>query len=58
MGGFAKDMCEDGMRHLGLNALGRHGIGRHLLGETGGSVKGRCPVGSNDDANDAKEKST
>ena len=29
MGGFAKDTCEDGMRHLSVNALGRHGIGHH-----------------------------
>jgi hypothetical protein len=58
MGGFAKDTCKDGMRHLGLNALGGHGIGRHHLGGTDGSVKGRYLVGSNYDANDANEKST
>jgi hypothetical protein len=46
------------MRHLGLNALEGHGIGRHHLGGTGGSAKGRCLVGSNDDADDANEKST
>ncbi len=53
MGQFTKDTCEDGMRHLCLNALGRNGIGHHCLGGTGSSAKGRCLVGSNDDANDA-----
>jgi hypothetical protein len=57
MGGFAEDTCEDGMRHLGIYALGRHCIGRHHLGGTGSSAKGRCLVGSNDDADDANEKS-
>jgi hypothetical protein len=58
IGGFAKDMCEDGMRHLGLNALGGHGIGCHRLGGVGNSAKGRCLVGSDDNANDANEKNT
>jgi hypothetical protein len=58
MGGFANDRCEDEMRHLGLYALGGHGIGLHCLGGTGGSAKGMCLVGSNDNANDANQKST
>ncbi len=58
MGGFAKDTCEDGMRHLGLNSLGRHGIGHHHFGGMGDSAKGMCLVGSIDDANEANEKST
>ena len=29
MDGFAKDRCEDGMRHLRLNAFGRNGVGSH-----------------------------
>ncbi len=58
MGGFAKDMCEDGMRHMGLYALGRHGIGHHWLGGMGSSAKRWCLVGSNDNTNDANEKST
>jgi hypothetical protein len=58
MDGFAKDTCEDGMRHLCLNLLGRNGIGHHCLGGTGSSAKGRCLVGSDDDADDANEKST
>jgi hypothetical protein len=59
MGGFAKDTCEDGMRHLCLNAKGRNGIGSHCLGGTGSSsAKGRHLVGSNDDADDADEKIT
>ncbi len=58
MGGFPKDTCEDGMRHLGLNALGTHGIERHCLGGTDGSTKGRCLVGSIVNANDANEKCT
>jgi hypothetical protein len=29
MGGFAKDTCENGMRHLCINALGRNSIERH-----------------------------
>ncbi len=32
MGGFTKDTCENGMRHLCLNALGRNSIGGHRLG--------------------------
>jgi hypothetical protein len=35
MGGFAKDMCEDGLRHFCLNAFGRNGIRSHCLGGTG-----------------------
>ncbi len=58
MGGFAKGTCEDGVRHLGCNVLGGNGIRCHRLGGTGGSRKGRCLVCSNDDANDANEKST
>ncbi len=58
MGGFAKDTCKDGMRHLCLNALGGNGIGCHCLGGTGSSAKGRCLVGSDDDADDANEKYT
>jgi hypothetical protein len=58
MGGFTKDMCEDRMRHLCLNALGRNGIRCHYLGGTGSSAKGRHVVGSNDDADDANKKST
>ena len=58
MGEFAKDMCEDGMRRLCLNALSRNGIGSHCLGGTGSSVKRRCLVGFDDDADDANKKST
>ncbi len=58
MGVFAKDTCEDGMSHLCLNALGRNGIQSHRLGRTGSSTKGRCLVGSNDNADDSSEKST
>ncbi len=59
VGGFAEDTCEDGMRHLCLNALGINGIGIHQLGGTGSrSAKGRFLVGSNDDTDDANEKST
>ena len=58
MGGFTKDTCENGMRHLCLNALGRNGIGHHRLGGMGSSAKRRRLVGSNDDADDANEKST
>jgi hypothetical protein len=59
MGGFAKDTCEDGMRHFCLNALGKNDIGSHCLGGTGtSSAKRRCLVSSNDNANDANEKST
>jgi hypothetical protein len=58
MGGFTKDTCKDGMRHLCLNALGRNGIGRHCLGGAGRSAKWRHLVGSNDNADDANEKST
>ncbi len=59
MGGFAKDTCEDGMRHLCLNAFGRNGVGSLCLGGTGSrSTKGRCLVGSNEDTDDANEKST
>jgi hypothetical protein len=55
---FAKDTGEDGMRHLCLNALGRNSIGCHPLGESGSSAKGRRLVDSDDDADDANEKST
>jgi hypothetical protein len=58
MGGFAKDTCEDGMRHLCLNALGRNGIGSHCLGGTVSSAMGMHLVGSDDDTDDANEKST
>ncbi len=59
MGGFAKETCEDGMRHLCLNAFGRNGIRSHRLGGTGGrSAKGRHLVGSDDNTDDADEKST
>jgi hypothetical protein len=59
MGGFAKVTCDDGMRHLCLNALGRNGVGSHCLGGTGSSsAKGRCLVGSNGNADDANEKNT
>ncbi len=47
MGGFTKDVGEDRMMHLCLNAFGRHGIRSHCLGGTK-SVKGRHLVGSND----------
>ncbi len=46
MGGFAKNTCEDGLRHLCLNAFGRNGIRRHFLGGTGSSAKGRHMVAS------------
>jgi hypothetical protein len=59
MGGFTKETYEDGMRHLCLHALGRNSIGSHCLGSTGSSsAKGRCLVGSNEDADEANEKST
>ncbi len=29
MGGLAKETCEDGMRHLCLNAFGRNSVGSH-----------------------------
>jgi hypothetical protein len=59
MGGFAEYTCEDGMRHLCLNALGRNSIESHCLGGTGSSsMKGRRLVGSNDDTDDADENST
>ncbi len=59
MVGLAKDTCEDGMRHLCLNAVNRYGIGSHRLGGTGSrSTKGRHLVGSNDDTDDADKKST
>ncbi len=50
MGWFAKDVCEDGMRHLCLNALSRNSIGSHHLGGMGSSAKGRRLVGLDDDA--------
>jgi hypothetical protein len=59
MGGLAKDTCEDGMRHLCLNALGRNGVGSHRLGGTDKrNAKGRHLVGFDDDTDDANEKST
>ncbi len=58
MSELTKDMCEDEMRHLCLNALGRNGIRHHCLGGTGSNAKGRHLVGSNDDFDDANEKST
>ncbi len=58
MSGFAEDTCEDGMRHLCLNALGRNVIRHHRLGGTGCSAMGRCLVGSDDDADDSNEKNT
>jgi hypothetical protein len=58
MSGFAEDTCEDGMRHLCLNAFGRNVIRHHRLEGTGCSARGRCLVGSDDDADDANEKST
>jgi hypothetical protein len=59
MGGFTKDACEDGMRQLCLDALSRNGIGSLCLGGTGSSsTKGRHLVGSDDNADDANEKST
>jgi hypothetical protein len=59
MGAFAEDTCEDGMRHLCLNAFGRNSVGSHRLGGMGRRrVKGRCLVGSNDDIDDVNKKST
>jgi hypothetical protein len=59
MGWLAKGTCEDRMRHLCLNAFGRNGIRSHCLGGTGRrSMKGRHLVGSDDDTDDADEKST
>jgi hypothetical protein len=55
MGGLTGDMCDDGMRHLCLNAICRNGIGHHHLGGMVSSAKGRHLVGSNDDADDANE---
>jgi hypothetical protein len=57
MGGLAKDMGEDRMRHLCLDAFGRNGVISHCLGGMS-SAKGRYLVGSNDDTDDANEKST
>ena len=57
VGGLAKNMGEDRMRHLCHNAFGRHGVQSHCLGGTR-SMKGRCLVGSNDDTDDANEKGT
>ena len=57
VGGFAKDMGEDRMRHLCLDAFGRNGVISHCLGGTR-SAKGRDLVGSNDDTDDANEKGT
>jgi hypothetical protein len=59
MGRFTEDMCEDGMKHLWLNAFGRKRFGSHHLGGMGSrSAKGRCLVGSDDDTDDANEKCT
>jgi hypothetical protein len=57
VGGLAKNMGEDRMRHLCLNAFGRHGNRSHCLGGTR-STKGRCLVCSNDDTDDANEEGT
>jgi hypothetical protein len=57
VGGFAKDMGEDRMRHLCLNAFCRHDIGSHCSGGTR-STKGRCVVDSDDHTDDADEKGT
>jgi hypothetical protein len=45
------------MRYLCLNAFGRHGVRSHCLGGTR-SAKGRHLVGSNDNTDDANDKST
>ncbi len=46
MSRLAEDTCEDGMRHLCLNALGRNDIGSHCLGRMSSrSAKGRHLVG-------------
>ncbi len=59
MGWFAKDMCEDGMRHLCLNALGRNSIISHCLGGTGSSsTKGGRLAGFVNNTDDGNEKST
>ncbi len=59
MCGLAEDMCEDGMRHLCLNAFGRNSVGGHYLGGMGRrSVKGRRLVHSNGNTDDANEKGT
>jgi hypothetical protein len=59
MGGLAKDMCENGMRHLCLNVFVGNGVRSHCLGGMGRrSAKRRCLVGSNDNTDDANEKST
>ncbi len=50
--GFAKDMGEDRMRHLCLNAFCRHGIGSQCSGGMR-SMKERHLVGSNDHTDDA-----
>ncbi len=55
VGGFAKDMGEDRMRHLCLNAFYRHNIRSHCSGGTR-SAKGRRLVGSDDHIGDADEK--
>ncbi len=57
VGGFAKDMGEDRMRHLCLNAFCRHGIGTHCSGGLR-SAKGRHLVGFDDLTDDADEKGT
>jgi hypothetical protein len=57
VGGFAKDMGEDRMRHLCLNAFCRHGIGSHCLGGMR-SAKGRHLVGFDDHTDGAHEKGT
>ncbi len=59
MGGLTEDMCEDGMRHLCLNAFGRNGFRSHRLGGTGRkSAKRRHLVGSNDNTDDADDENT
>jgi hypothetical protein len=55
VGGLPKDVGEDRMRHLCLNALCRHSIGSHYSGGVR-SAKGRRLVGSDDHTDDSNEK--
>jgi hypothetical protein len=56
---LSEDTCEDGMRHLCLNAFGRNGIrSHHLGGMVRRSTKGRHLVGSDNDTDDANENNT
>ncbi len=57
LGGLTKDLGEDRMRHLCLNAFSRNGVRSHCLGGMQ-RAKGRRLVGSNDDTEDANEKGT